>query len=218
LAQVAISRFVAEQSGEPCTVIHNGVPDRPFVGVEDREHVVLVAQRLEAEKDTAVAIDAWAASGLADEGWQLHVAGDGSQRPALERRAAELGIAESVRFLGFVDDLDQRMAEAGILLATAPREPFGLAVVEAMASGLPAVAAAGGAHLETVGSVDDPGALFPPGDPERAVSVLAELGRDPRRRAHLGSAEHELQRRRFSVERHVDDLLATYEAATVTRR
>jgi glycosyltransferase involved in cell wall biosynthesis len=210
-AQIAISRFVAEQSGEPCTVIRNGVPDRPLVDVEQRDRTVLVAQRLEAEKDTAVAIDAWAASGLADQGWQLHLAGDGSQRPALEQRVVELDVAESVRFLGFVEDLDEHMASAGILLATAPREPFGLAVVEAMASGLPVVAAAGGAHLETVG--DAGAASFAPGDVGGAAQALLRLADDEPQRRCVGEALRARQRRHFALGPHVDALLERYDMA-----
>ncbi len=66
-----------------------------------------------------------------------------------------------MELVGHVAETDALLAGASILLAPAPREPFGLSVVEAMAHGLPVVAAGGGAHLETVG---DDGLLFPRGD------------------------------------------------------
>jgi glycosyltransferase involved in cell wall biosynthesis len=207
--QVAISRFVAEQSGEPATVLPNGVLDRPSVDPVQRGQVVLVAQRLEAEKHTELALDAWSRTRLGDAGWQLHIAGDGSCRGALEQQVAALGLAGSVRLLGFVDDLTTAMVTAGMLLATAPLEPFGLAVVEAMASGLPVVAARGGAHLETVGAAADP-ALFAPDDAEGAAALLTTLAGDPEGRAAYGERLRRHQREHLSLGPHVDELLTIY--------
>jgi glycosyltransferase involved in cell wall biosynthesis len=167
--QISISQFVADSIGEPSTVILNAVPEMP-VGPHDQA-VVLVVQRLEVEKQTAVALRAWALSGLGVEGWTMEIAGDGVERPALERLAAELGVSKSVRFLGFADDVAARMSRARILLATAPAEPFGLAVAEALAAGMVVVAADGGGHRETVGRVS-PELLFPVGDHAAAARAL----------------------------------------------
>ena len=61
---------------------------------------MLVAQRLEPEKETDVAVTAFAGSGLADRGWRLELAGDGAERRRLEAPGGELGLASSTDFLG----------------------------------------------------------------------------------------------------------------------
>ena len=77
----------------------------------DREPVVLVAQRLEPEKRTDVALRAWAASGLADRGWRLQIAGDGAERDDLECSwPTHFRIEDSVDFLGRAQDVDSLMA------------------------------------------------------------------------------------------------------------
>ena len=101
------------------------------------------------EKRTDVAIRAFAASGLADDGWRLKVAGHGSLLVELERLTEELGISARVDFLGPRRDVAELMSRSAILLAPCPIEGLGLVVLEAMAAQLPVVASAGG-HLETL--------------------------------------------------------------------
>ena len=79
------------------------------------------------------------------------LAGDGGIRRRLERRAAGM----PVRFLGFVSsraDLAALLATADVVVAPGPVETFGLAALEALASGTPVVAAADGALPEVVGN------------------------------------------------------------------
>jgi glycosyltransferase involved in cell wall biosynthesis len=160
--------------------------------------VVLVAQRLWPEKDTDVAIRAFSASGLASEGWRLVVAGDGALRRELETLAGSLGIGASTDFLGHRSDVLDLMRTSGLLLAPGPAEAFGLSVMDAMARALPVVAAGAGAHLETVGLAPD-AALFPPGDAERAGSLLRALALSASARDAYGAQLQDLQRTRFTV-------------------
>lgn len=217
--QIAISRFVASHTGGHPEVIVNGVPD-PLASTEPspagRDPIVLVAQRLEREKDTAVALEAFASSALADRGWRLHVAGKGSERGALEDRASTLGIAAHVSFLGRVADLGDRMLHAGLLLATAPAEPFGLSVVEAMAASLPVVAADGGAHRETIGSAT-PETLFAPGDAEAAGALLRRYVEDPTARDDLAARGRARYTESFTIEAHVEALQRLYERVVAAR-
>jgi glycosyltransferase involved in cell wall biosynthesis len=103
------------------------------------------------------------------------------------------------------------LTESSILLAPAPAEPFGLAVVEAMAHGVPVVVAASGGHLETLGPE---GFLFPPGDAEIAAAHLAHLGRDKSLRRVTGEGLRARQRRLFSVEMHVERLERVYASVS----
>ena len=199
-AQIAVSEYVAQNVEGPSTVVISGVP-APSQPPNDvaRRRSVLVAQRLEIEKATEVAIEGFVASGLADDGWTLDIAGDGSQRAKLERLAADRGAGAAVRFLGFRMDVDELMAAAGIFLAPRPTEALGLSVLEAMSAALPVVAAAAGGHLETVGTVGG-AALFPPGDTRRLAGYLRRLADDAESRAAYGRDLLDVQRARFTVE------------------
>lgn len=213
-AQIAISRFVADRVEGPSTVVHPGVPSAPPATTAEapRRPVVLMAQRLEAEKRTDLGLRMWAASGLAASGWELLVAGTGALRPDLEALAAELDVAGSVRFLGARSDMDELLGTAAVFLAPRPDEPYGLSVVEAMAHGTPVVAGRGGGHDETVGSAD--GAVLvgtgTPDDLAAAGAALARLARDPERRAAYGEELRAVQQRRFGLETHADRVGAVY--------
>jgi len=211
-AEIAISQFVADHAGSDCVVIPNGVPDRPFPTTR-RGPVVLVAQRLLPEKDTGTVIQAWARAGLADRGWRLEVAGEGRELRYLVDLVARLRIEPSVTFLGVVDDLDRRMAEASVLVASTPAEGFGLTVVEAMAAGLPVVAAGGGAHPEVLGPLG-PELLFTPRDVGDLARVLTEVvdtvTGDPAAGAELGRRLRARYEAEYTVERHVDRLEELY--------
>lgn len=194
-AQIAISRYVAGAVDGVCTVVTPGLeaaPAPPDAGV--RSPVVLVVQRLEAEKDTATALRAFAASGLAARGWRLRVAGDGAQRGDLTRLAARLGVAPAVDLLGHRRDVGALMRDAALLVAPCPREGLGLSVLEAMRAGLPVVSSRSGGHLETAGAV--PGApLFPPGDHDAAARLLRDLAPDVAARRRLAADGLDVVRR-----------------------
>ena len=155
----------------------------------------------------------------------LYVAGDGPLRGRLERLAASLGLDDHVTFLGYVPDpaLPSVYASADVfVLPTTELEGFGLATLEALASGLPVLATPVGGSVEvlsdlagdpsipapTLAASADAGALADGMDAWAAVSeeALAEAGRVARRYA----------RQRYPWERTVDGLVSIYrEAASV---
>jgi glycosyltransferase involved in cell wall biosynthesis len=205
--QIAISQFVADAVGTPSIVVRNGVRASEQASAE-RSPTVLIMQRLEDEKDTATALRAWASSGLDAQGWRLVCYGRGSQEPELRRLSGELRLEGSVDFRGFTDHPRRELARAGILLATAPAEPFGLAVVEAMAEGTAVVAAHGGAHRETLGTE---GFFFPPGDSNVCAKQLQVLAASSELRRTIGAKLRARHNARFTIERQVDALVDCYE-------
>jgi glycosyltransferase involved in cell wall biosynthesis len=115
------------------------------------------------------------------------VSGGGPMREALQRVIDGYGLQDRVRLLGFQESLADVYHAADVFLSTSDYEGFGLAIVEAMASGLPVVAT-------RVGGVVDPiqdgrtGCLCPSGDRAALAAATIELLRDPARRRQLGEA------------------------------
>ena len=97
-------------------------------------------------------------------------------------------MADRVTFAGFVDDVAGVLAGADIAVhASVIPEPHGQVVVEAMAAGVPVIAAAAGGPAEIVTDGVD-GVLVPPGDVAALANALTRLAADARLRTELGAA------------------------------
>jgi glycosyltransferase involved in cell wall biosynthesis len=103
----------------------------------------------------------------------------------LHRRAAELGVAERVRFLGERGDVPDVLAATDLMLMPFWREGFGRVAIEAMALGVPVAAAAVGGPLDIVRPGVD-GLLLPPRDPAAWTRELLPLLGDRPRLLELG--------------------------------
>jgi N-acetyl-alpha-D-glucosaminyl L-malate synthase BshA len=131
---------------------------------------------------------------------ELWMAGDGPQRSSAERLANELRVDPHVRFLGKQDHIERLIPQTDLLLMPSEREAFGLAALEAMACGVPAIAASSGGIGELITDGHD-GALAPVGDTarmaERAVALLSDRGLYER----VSAAARETAVSRFATER-----------------
>ncbi|HEX7591676.1 MAG TPA: glycosyltransferase family 4 protein [Candidatus Limnocylindrales bacterium] len=158
-------------------------PRRPGV-----PRIGFVKIRLDAKYGPDVLIEAL---GLlpSDQPFELFMAGDGGLRPALEARAAELGIASRVRFLGVLPhaEIAPLLADLDIFAMPSRREEWGVAAAEASASGVPVVATRVGGIPEVVAD-GETGLLVPPENPEQLAAALARLIADSDLRARLGAA------------------------------
>ncbi len=143
-------------------------------------------------------------------GSMLVLAGDGELRPAVERLAAELGVDERVRLLGYVDQIGSWYGAFDVFLLTSANEGAPVVAIEALAAGLPVVATdAGGTR--TVVDDGETGFLAPVGDLEALAARLGELRDDPERRAAFGAAGATRMRERFSTARMVKQTNDVYE-------
>lgn len=205
----------ARGAGDKVEVLYLGVGEAPAVRrarEEIREELgvgsaalVVTAARLAPQKSLHVLIDA-----VAELGPKVHVAiaGQGPLQDDLARRAAERGVSDRVRFLGFVSDLPDYIAAADAFCLSSSWEGIPLAVQEAVLLGTPVVATAVGGMPEVIEDGRS-GRLVPAGDPLALAGALDEVLRDPRDYA-ANALDH--LRRRFSTERMLDRLRAEYEA------
>ncbi len=144
------------------SVIINGLPLERYerakpISLDLPGSLVVVAARLETQKDIPTLLDAMA---LLPE-CSLAIAGDGPLRGVLEARAARLNLGERVRFLGRIQDVPGLLARADIYVQPSLYEGFPRATGEAIAAGLPVVVSDGPGFAELVG---DSALRFPVGD------------------------------------------------------
>ena len=119
--------------------------------------------------------------------FELWIAGGGPERSRLEALAAELQVAERVRFLGEVADAQDLLATAHVFAHPAHSEGLSNAILEAMAEGVPVVATPAGATVELI-EHDRTGLLVTVGCPQSLAAALGRLLDDPSLREKLGQA------------------------------
>ncbi|WP_231648395.1 glycosyltransferase [Saccharothrix sp. NRRL B-16348] len=180
---------------------------RAVHGVARDVPVALCPARLEPQKRHDVLLEAWA---------ELHgdavlwLAGDGSLRDVLRLRAAELGIADRVRFLGNRCDVPDLLAAADVTVLTSDWEGMPIAVLESLAAGRPVVATdVDGVRQALAGGG---GVVVPRRDPRATAEALRSLLFDPQARAELAEAGRASVRREHDprlLMRSYDELLRT---------
>jgi len=143
--------------------------------------------------------------------------GEDDYGAGLRIRAKALGLEDRVTFRGFRDDVTAELATMDVVVhASTVPEPFGQVVVEAMAAGVPVIAAdAGGPAEIIIAGVD--GILYPPGEVQALSTAIRRLAEDPDLRDRLRTAG----RRRaldFSPERVAREMMEVYRDLVATGR
>jgi len=156
---------------------------RASLGASAMRPLWVCAGRLEEQKGHAVLLEALAEARRRRLDFVVALAGDGSLRASLERRTAELGLTDCVRFLGLVEEIGPLLAAADAVLMPSRWEGLPLTLLEALARARPVVASAVGGIPEVIEDRVS-GRLVPPGD----VAALAEVLEWLHRRADLAAA------------------------------
>ena len=203
----------------PGVELERFTPDREAararLGLSD-EQVVFTARRLVPRMGLDVLLEAWAALPASTRPRQLMIAGEGPSADDLAAQVERLGLRDSVRLLGRIDEADlvdhYRAADLCVVHSVA-LEGFGLVVVEALACGTPVVATDVGGLPEALRGLD-PSLVVPSGDPAalaaRLASALAgEVPSAERCRAHAET---------FTWERAAVANAAVYARAREARR
>jgi glycosyltransferase involved in cell wall biosynthesis len=159
--------------------------DRDPRGIVPR--LIAVAMMRIGDKLASYRVLGAALSRLLDRPWSLEIVGDGPARPEVEQALAPLGAR--VFYSGALNStpVATRLAAADLFVWPAINEAFGLALLEAQASGLPVVAGASGGVSDIV-VPEMTGRLVTPGDAEAFAAAVRGLLDDPAARQRMGEA------------------------------
>lgn len=148
-------------------------------------------------------------------GLRYVVVGDGPEREPLRTLTERLGVADRVELRGQLPPAEAvaeaRRASAFVLPSV--DEAFGVAYVEAMAAGVPAIACRGEAGPEDIAAAGGGITLVPPREPQALAEAIDALLADPAAAQDLGAQARETVRRSFTWERCGRDTVAAYQAA-----
>jgi glycosyltransferase involved in cell wall biosynthesis len=158
---------------------------------------VVTVGRLSKQKRIDLLLDAMAELKRRGRALPLTIVGDGEERPVLERRAVELGIAAQTRFIGAVppERIPDAVGDADVFAFPAVGEGLGLAAAEALMLGVPVVAALDGGGVTDIVPASGAGRLVSPGDSWSLAQAIDELARDPDSRRLAAEAGAQLRRR-----------------------
>lgn len=198
-ARDALLTWLPEAVWVPSTVISNFVAPLPS---EDRRGEYLAdlvtAGRLDDRKNHRFLLDVLAAAAKAGHRLTLDVYGDGPLKRDLEQRIAALGLDAQVRLCGFRTDVRTLLPRYRAYAHAAYAETSSLAIIEAMAAGLPIIA--GG--IGPIAELADDGVearFWPLDDPEQAAAIAVELLGSEEARAKAGTAALDRFRRDYSA-------------------
>ena len=209
---------------QKCMVVPSGIPMDRFEDMQRHatradelrqefgaEHVLFVG-RLRYYRGVDVLLRA-----LARVEVPAVIVGTGPMQEELSRLHLELGLGARVRFVGAVSDEELLAhllaASIGVLPSTHPSEALGLALVEYLTAGIPAICTELGTGTTFVSPHQRTGLAVAPGDPEALAGAIRQLMESPESRARFGAAGRERARLLFSEEAMVRGYAAAYEVA-----
>lgn len=225
-ARICVSRAVADQFAPAGTfVIHDGVQaDQVLSGMRTKPGQlpfrIAVLGRIADWKGQDVLVRALAEPALAEIGAHAVIAGDaypGEPAPDIRALASELGVSDRVEFTGFTPKPEEVLASVDAVAVPSTRpDPLPNSAIEALAAGVPVVAANHGGLPEIVRD-GITGLLVLPGDTGALARALRTLADDPALRARMSEAATSDARERFGLERMLDEVESVYATLGVRR-
>lgn len=195
-----IAQMARAQGARHTRVVHLGadlpaVPRPPRTGAPA---TLVTVAHLVARKRHADVLRALAVLSGRHPNLRYAIIGDGPERIPLEGLATRLGVAERVDFHGQLapEDAIAQARRCTLFVMPSTEEAFGVAYIEAMAGGVPAIGCRGEPGPEEIAAAGDGFMLVPPGDIERLTQRIDELLSDPQRLREAG------QRARATVATH----------------
>lgn len=194
-------------------VVYNGIEEPPAndraslrarYGLSEENVVYGFVGRLDAQKNPLLLIEAFSKADVPQA--RLAIVGEGPLRPAIEARAAELGVRERILLLGRLDGL-AHMAMFDVFVLSSDYEGFPYVLIEAAVSRLPIVST----HVGGVGEIVDGenGRLVPTRDVPALAAALREVGADADLRQSMAAVSAG-RAGRFGLHKMVDETLKVY--------
>ncbi len=214
----------------PIEVVPNGVElkryqqhfedCRPEFGFSSQDILLIYSGRLGPEKSVDFLLQAFGGVAEAIKNVYLLILGGGPEEETLKKLAIELRVEERVRFLGMVpyDRIPQYLTMCDVFVTSSVTEVHPLSVIEAMASGLPAL----GIHSVGVGDTIEDGitGLLASQNQAAFAAKLTRLCLDRNLRNKMGLAAHKASEK-YAIERFIKIMVAHYErlvSAALPRR
>jgi glycosyltransferase involved in cell wall biosynthesis len=202
-------------------VLYNGIkplnvdqaavaPLRTELAIADDDFILGTVARLDPVKNQSMMLGAFAQVRARHSGIKLIIVGDGTEREALEDKAAALKITSSVIFIGFSDEPRHYLALMDLFLLSSDTEGTSITLLEAMSLGLPVVATATGGTPEIVDH-DITGLLTPIGDADAFATAIETLLRNPDQLKAKGEAGLVKFQKNYSIESMAGQYLAGYD-------
>ncbi len=195
----AVAMHWSHIPAEKIVVIPNAVDPDAFEpsavpATDPRPYPIVFLGRLDPIKDVPTLIDSVS---LLGEMVHLHIYGDGSDRTAIEQRIADRGNAAQITLHGVCDNPQAALAHAGLLVLPSLAEGFGLVLIEAMAAGVPIVAADAPGIVDVVRN-GQTALLTARSNPEQMSAAIRRLVQDRSLREQLIANAAVEVRRRFA--------------------
>ncbi len=176
-------------------------------------HALVTVGHLVARKRHADVLRALAVLSPRHPTLRYVIVGDGPERVPLEGLAVRLGVRERVELCGQLppDEALERARGCSLFAMPSTEEAFGVAYIEAMAGGLPAIGCRGEPGPEEIAAAGDGFVLVPPGDIERLTQRIDELLSDPQRLREAGRRARATVAAHFTWERCGEQTVAAYQ-------
>ena len=155
--------------------------------------------RLAPEKGLDTLMDAWPIVRESFPNARLTLVGDGPERPALEARAARLGLLEGVEMPGAADDPGAILRASDLFVLPSREEGMSIALLEAMALGVPLVASSIPGNRRLIQDFTH-GRLVPPNDPRALARTIIEQWTHFDRAFHMTRAARRRVQDEFSIQ------------------
>lgn len=202
-------------SASKITIVYNGIDLKPFENVEVKpidsgEFVIGTVGSLTARKGQRHLIKAMPAVLSKHSGARLVIIGEGPEKNSLETLITELGLKDKVTLMGFQKDVASALSKLDLYVHPSVSEPFGIAVLEAMAARKCVIATGVDGVLEIVSDGKN-GILVPPKDPASLAAAICGLIEAPAKMAELVENARKKVEEDFSIEKTVSEYQIFYK-------
>ena len=184
-------------------VIYHGIQPDSLITAEYTTKNIAIVGRLSNEKGIDIALQVMQKVLLLMPDAKLWIIGDGKEKENLINLASQIGIQNSVKFFGFIHDVDSLLSQCSLLIMTSRWEGFGLVLLEAMKLKMPCIAFDHLAANEIIIN-NETGFLIPDMNIESMSEKITYLLSNPEVMKQMGQKGNDLLKEKFTIEKIID--------------